>query len=799
MEVESHPGVPLLTHLKAVSLRCLQIARSNKTNFGFSQQTKETLLYICGAFHDIAKATSYFQAYLKSPKAEHSRLKNHALPSAIFVFFVVKQLLGKLPLSEQKTSCFLAAICFVVVKRHHGHLGNFKNEITIGDKRDALLKQYAAINPEVAQDIIDACLEGHDLRIKWRDFLVWFHSDSFDKELAFEYLDFELDEFNYWNDEQKSSAYYLSLWMFSVLLNSDKSDVILAGANPMLPVPSLDYLQNYRNENRFNAPMSEIDERKNEAYFSTIDFLENTFHPEKRLYSITLPTGFGKTLTSLGVALKLKTLAELDGGRIIITIPFTSIIDQTFQVYEKVFGYPDNTFLLKHHHLADPKYKEGEDSVRTENEGHFLIETWQSAIVVTTFVQLLECLITNNKSKLLKLPSISNSVILLDEVQQVPYHIWQTIRTSFFTIAENLNCYFILMSATQPLIFDPNKEIAELVPNKKRYFSNFNRTKIICKISKTIPLTEFIDDIIKYSEDNPKNDILIILNTKRVTLECFRELGTRLDPFNELRYLTTLITPYERKAIISEIKNRKSDKRYIIISTQLIEAGVDISVDSVFRALAPLDSIIQATGRGNRYNERASPSEVFIYKIEEQYNRSCRLYGKDLMVKTELVLGKIECIEEKDYLRLIDEYYNEVKGLSDYCDAKLLNNLLQLNFEETGKFSWINEIESESVFIALDDKSKVIWLKFIQIWENTVLSPVDRKNQFNSIKAKFYDYVINVPIPYDQKTIGLPYEPVYGFYLWEYNNDVYNIYNYDSENLSKNEGYVFDGLSSISY
>lgn len=797
--VESHPGVPLIDHLKAVALGCLRIAKSNKTNFGFSQQTKEKLLYICGAFHDIAKATAYFQAYLKNPKGEHSRLKNHALPSAVFVFFAVKQFLRKPAQSEQKASYFLAAVCFIAVKRHHGHLGNFKNEIAIGDQRNALLTQYAAIDSRVAQDIIDACLEDQDISIMWCDFIAWFHSDLFEKDFSSEYLDFELNEFDEWNDEQKSSAYYLSLWMFSALLNADKSDVILTGANPPLPVPSLDYLQKYRKENKFDLPATEIDTQKNEAYFSTVDYLEKSFRPERRLYSITLPTGFGKTLTSLGTALKLQSLAELEEGRIIITIPFTSIIDQTFKVYEKVFGDPDNTFLLKHHHLTEPQYKEGEDSLRNENEGHFLIETWQSAIIVTTFVQLLECLITNNKSKLLKLPSISNSVILLDEVQQVPYHIWQAIRTSFFTIAENLNCYFILMSATQPLIFDPNKEVTELVPGKEKYFSYFNRTKIICKISKTIPLAEFIDDIIKYSEENPRNDLLIILNTKRVTLECFRELRLRLGQTNELRYLTTLISPHERKTIISELKNRKADKRYIIVSTQLIEAGVDISVDTVFRALAPFDSIIQATGRANRYNERASPGEVFVYKIEEQYNRSCRLYGKDLMVKTELVLKEIECIQEKDYLGLIEEYYKQVKSLADYPDTKLLNDMLQLNFEETGKFSLIDEIESESVFIALDEKSRLIWLKFLCIWENTVLSPVDRKNQFNSIKAKFYDYVINVPVPCDQKTIGLPYEPVHGFYLWEYSKDAYNIYKYDSDNLSRNEGYVFDGLSSISY
>lgn len=800
MEVESHPGVPLIDHLKAVALRCLQIGRSNNSDFGISQQTKELLLYVCGSFHDIGKATSYFQAYLKDPKMDHSQLKNHALPSALFVFFVIREIIEKCPPFDRKSNYFLAALCFVVVKRHHGHLRNFKNEMTLMDQKEILARQYAAIDPDVAQVLIDECLKNHKIAIKWKDFLGWFNSKSVEKEIVFEYLDFELDELNCWNDEQKSSAYYLFLWMFSALLNADRSDVILGDNNPTPSSPALEYLQKYRKENKFDAPISAIDNQKNEAYFSVLDRVEKTFAPNRHFYSITLPTGFGKTLTSLAAAIKIKTLIAADGGRIIMTIPFTSIIDQTFEVYQNVFGHPDNTLLLKHHHLAEPKYKDGEDSVRAGNEGSYLIETWQSGIVITTFVQLLECLITNSKSKLLKFPSLSNSVIVLDEVQQLPYHIWKLIRRSFFTVAENLNCYFILMSATQPLIFDPEEdEITELVPNRTLYFSSFNRTKIINRISTTISLTEFIDYIVKYSQENGNNDILVILNTKRVTLQCFRELRKRLGKTRELRYLTTLITPYERKTIIKELRNRESHKKYIIVSTQLVEAGVDISVDTVFRALAPFDSVMQATGRGNRYNKSALPSEIFLYKIEEQYNISCRLYGKELMLKTELVLGKTECTEEKDYLTLITHYYKEVKGLADYSDNKLLTNLLHLDFEDTGKFSLINEIECESVFIALNEDAKLNWTKFVETWEDKSLSFLDRKKQFNSIRSRFYDYVINVPIPYGQKDIGLPFESIHGFYLWEYDKNADMIYSYNSNDLSNNEGYVYNGLSSISY
>ena len=798
--LESHPGVPLINHLKAVALNCLKLAQKNTTDFGFSQKTKETLTYICGVFHDLGKATSYFQNYLKNPEAEHSSLKNHALPSAVFVFYVVQKYAETLESQEKKSCYFLASTCFTIVKRHHGHLGNFKNEISIGDKNDDLCKQYSSISHVEAQNIIDDCISGYNLNIDWIHFISWFESGGFERDANVAYLDFELDQFDNWGIQQKSSAYYFFLWMFSTLLHSDKSDVILAGDVPALLFPKVHSLDQYREKNGFDKPISQISQLKNDAYFSVLSQLKQKFDPNQKFYSITLPTGLGKTLTSLGAALTLKSMAKLKEGKIIIAIPFTSIIDQNFQVYEEVFNNPDGNTLLKHHHLAENKYKEGEDSVRSNDESQYLIETWQSSVVVTTFIQLLECLITNNKSKLLKFHSLSNSVILLDEVQQIPYQLWQAIRQAFFTIAEHLNCYVILMSATQPLIFRPSEEIRELVADYQKYFSFFNRTKLINKTAKPVSLEVFINDVLVYVKENPHKDILIILNTKRTTLTCFRELRKELPENSELFYLTTLITPYERKRIISEIKNRDPDKQYIIVSTQLVEAGVDISLDTVFRALAPLDSIIQAAGRANRHSEKEKASEVFLYKIDEQYPISCRLYGKELILKTELALGDNEYIEEKEYLQIITKYFKQIEDLSNYSDKKLLNDLLALNFEETGNFRLIEEIESESLFIALNDESREAWKEFVRIKEDKNLSSLGKRKEFSKIKPKFYDYVINIPIPYNKNSLELPIEPYYGFYMCECNNeDNYNIYLYDRENLTNNEGYVYNDLALISF
>lgn len=798
--IESHPGIPLIDHLTEVAKNCLIIAHRNNTNFGLEEKIKAGLLFICGFYHDLGKATSYFQNYLLNPEGQHNSLKNHALPSAVFVLYVAKEYLKEKELTKDERF-LLITICFIVVRRHHGNLGNFKNELGIDHFKEDLDKQFKSIDKQAIQEIIEIGNEKLKISVDWCDFINWFENDGFRKETRLELIAFyNLNFQKKWENPKKSEVYYLFLWMFGALLYSDKSDVILAGKFPEIPNLNLNFLSDYRKNKGFNLPSTTINNLKNEAYYSVIKSLENDFKASNHFYSISLPTGLGKTLTSLGASLKLRELAKLKEGKIIIAIPFTSIIDQNYEVYSEVFNDPNNALLLKHHHLAEPRYKENEDNIRDSKESKYLIETWQSSVIVTTFVQLLECFITNNKTKLLKFSALSNSVIILDEVQQIPHALWQVIRQAFFSVAEHLNCYIVLMSATQPLIFKPKEEITELVENHQRYFSFFNRTRLINKMRESISLEMFNEVIIKYCLDKPKKDVLIILNTKKITLETYRNINSSLDTKeNDIFYLTTLLTPFERKKIIKKIKSKFKGKRQIIISTQLVEAGVDISVDTVFRALAPLDSIIQAAGRANRYDEKEEVSEVYLYKIEELERVTGFIYGADLIKKTENVLKDFETIEEKEYLELIQNYFLQVNDLSLYSENNYLKSLLALNFEETGNFQLIENTKSESIFIGLNEDAKQIWQDYILIQENENLNPFEKKNAFALIKAKFYDYVININIPYDSENIGLPFEPCLGFYFVDVDNQFKPIYNCNTDFSKNKEGYIFEGIDVLTF
>ncbi len=491
----------------------------------------------------------------------------------------------------------------------------------------------------------------------------------------------------------------------------------------------------------------------------------------------------------------MKKLLYAPDTKLVIAIPFTSIIDQNFEVYKQIINSENTNLLLKHHHLAEPSYKINED-VFDPDKSQFLIETWQTQVVVTTFVQLIDSIFSNDKSKLLKIPNLVNSIIILDEIQTIPYHYWQLIKNVFEFLGETFNCYFVFMSATQPLIFNPEivvsnkKEIQEIIPNHTNYFKYFNRTKLVNKIDDELSLDAFIEEVFIYLNNNPTKDTLIIINTKKHCLYCFEQLVGRLETDKtEIYYLSTLITPFERKNIIKRIKEKKSGKQQVIVSTQLIEAGVDLSVDTVFRTLAPIDAIIQAAGRANRYNEKGIlGGKIFLYQIKEITRATSLIYGSDLIQKTKNVLKGIKEIDECDYLQLIEKYFKEVKIQSDSYRSKELESLANLQFEDLGNFSLIAETKSESVFVQLNQEAVSVWEEFYSIYNDQNIDIRGKRIAFSKIKSVFYDYVINVPIPYGEKSIAFDSEQCLSFYISYFDNPS-KYYQFDEDDFSRNIGY----------
>lgn len=794
MKLLSHPEKTLNSHLSEVAKVAVDTIKGKELNLSFVYNGESIdvtellsdLVYLSAAFHDLGKATSFFQDYIRNLDKVHNKKKSHALLSAVFVFYVVRKFLKSKKINKEVAK-LLSAFTFSAVKRHHGRLGNLADEVLINPEWSELLNELTqSINPEKVQELIDVQISNYNLEIDWSDFVEFIQSESYNTILEDFSFDILQESYCEIDSNSKITLFYLHQIIYSTLLFADKNEVILnEGITTISPSNVIKNVEEYRKSRGFNSPESEINKLKNEAFFSSVKHLGKVFNKHQHIYSVTLPTGLGKTITAFNIADKMRKLTGFENAKIVINIPFTSIIDQNFEVYADILKTKDTDVLLKHHHLAEPVYKTTEN-VSDYFQSKFLIETWQSDTVVTTFVQLLETLLSCDKAKLMKFAHLANSVILLDEIQTIPYEYWETIRESFKILGEKLNIYFVLISATQPLIFTPDEDIIELVPDYKKYFLYFNRTKL--NIGDKVSFDKFKTTLSEYIQNNSSKDVLVIVNTKKAAGETFKFICDETDTsIIETYFLTTLITPFERKEIINRIK-KPSSRQKVIISTQLVEAGVDISVDTVFRQLSPIDSIIQAAGRANRYNEKQSISEVYVFDIEEFRKSSNFVYGSDLLMKTENVLKGFKEVEEKDYIQLIEKYFIEVRKQSENTSQPILNAIKNLDFALVD-FELIETRKTESIYVQINERAKQIWEEYLIICKTENLKPWEKEAKFSKIKTEFYDFVINVPIPFDSKLIDFDSEKQFNFHVSDLENPSQN-YCYSSEDFTQNRGYT---------
>ena len=268
--------------------------------------------------------------------------------------------------------------------------------------------------------------------------------------------------------------------------------------------------------------------------------------------------------------------------------------------------------------IRDSRIKEeGEEFEMDVEKSLLLIEGWHSEIVVTTFVQFFHSLITNRNRAARKFHNMVNSIIILDEVQSIPYKYWVLVNNALKYLAEEYNCWVVLVTATLPLIFREEKgEIKPLIENKQKYFEKFNRVEYDFNLEEK-EFEEFKQEVLDEILESDK-DIMVVLNR----IECSKDLYSFVKEGLEREYgrgkvteegvlefenlelinLSTHIIPIHRLERIRSAKEA-GEKRKVIITTQLIEAGVDISVNEIYRDLAPLDCIIQTAGRCNRNNE----------------------------------------------------------------------------------------------------------------------------------------------------------------------------------------------------
>lgn len=377
-ELKSHPDKSLFNHLENVgnlSKRILESKKLNLDNF-VDFETIRYISYSVGITHDFGKATNFFQEYLnEEDETKKLKLKNkpethHSFLSAIYTYYIVKRYLSKRNLESKAYYSYLPFISFLVVKRHHGNIDNAYDEVYDFDeeKFEVIEKQmngidFSKVNTSYKNIYFDGLIIGiKGFKNTWIEIVNEINSKQ-NKKLIGRLA-----------DGNTLFYYFTTLLLYSVLLDADKTDASNLKLFERKDIAN-DIVDKYKKE-RFGSldetnKKSKINEIRENIYEEVISSVIELNLDNDKLFSLNVPTGTGKTLTSLSFALKLKERLRKEKGvrpRIIYSLPFLSIIDQNSDVFADVLNNPSTDILLKHHHLSDIAYKTEDEFENVELE-----------------------------------------------------------------------------------------------------------------------------------------------------------------------------------------------------------------------------------------------------------------------------------------------------------------------------------------------------------------------------------------------------------------------------------------------
>jgi CRISPR-associated endonuclease/helicase Cas3 len=387
------------------------------------------------------------------------------------------------------------------------------------------------------------------------------------------------------------------------------------------------------------------------------------------LFTLTAPTGSGKTLAMLHFALKHAARHSLK--RIVLAMPYLTIIEQAARVYREVFaGFPEH-FVLEHHSLAGL----GEESENQDAEGaqerqrRLLSENWDAPIVLTTNVQLLESLFSNRPSACRKLHNLMEAILLFDEAQSLPPHLAVPTLAALSHLSMAYRSTVVFATATQPAFNALDKPVTkhansgwkpvEVVPDHPVLFNALKRVMVRWpKTGEKRSWRDLAHEVIQTDQ------VLVVLNLKRHALALLKDL----EGLDGVFHLSTNLCPQHRRTVLDRVRSRlKAGETCRLISTQCVEAGVDVDFPKVLRALAPLEAIAQAAGRCNREGRMVVHGEVGVFEPEEEGNWRRRYpthayYQATEVTRTMLILhGDLDINDPEIFL----DYYQRLYDLND--------------------------------------------------------------------------------------------------------------------------------------
>lgn len=455
------------------------------------------------------------------------------------------------------------------------------------------------------------------------------------------------------------------------------------------------------------------------------------------LFSLTVPTGGGKTLS--GMAFALEHALRHGKDRVIVAIPFTSIIEQTAELYRNVFGADA---VIEHHSNLNPDTETNVSKLASEN--------WDAPIIVTTNVQLFESIFAARTSACRKLHNIVNSVILLDEAQMLPPQFLQPIISSMRGLVKMFGCTIVLSTATQPVLTGSidlglesltgfsTSDVVEIIEDPESLSKQLKRVEIknLSTENKRSTWHDIANAMLEHDQ------VLTIVNSRR---DC-RELFDLLPPGTI--HLSALMCPEHRSRIIKQIKEKLGQGEPLrVVSTQLVEAGVDIDFPIVFRAMAGFDSIAQAAGRCNREGKLDKPGITYIFRPDRDAPpgllRKGQYAGEEVLQEFAETASSLSPDIFQKYFHTFYSKLNsfDEKGIMTLLGGKRAHEFSFQFRTAAGLFRLIDSTEQRSVVVGYGESMELVG-------QLEIFGPNRR------LMRKLQRYIVSIPHPIAQALAG---------------------------------------------
>lgn len=716
-DLKSHPNKKLSVHLENVAeISCLL---ADKYHVDINRE----LLNDIGWTHDLGKVDLRFQKYLDG----EGNGVNHSQRSAWFTYSLNEDIWAT------------EAVC-----RHHTHLFG-TNELYSKWYPDDGNVTWENISKDMKQLIPN-----------WPYLL---DKKQFEK--------FETDIFSI-NEEIQEDDWFKLRTLYSLFITADRMDALGISKEDILSADSEIQLNPNFEKKKKHSLNEAVDNWRSEVQNICYEQASKITGPG--VYTLTLPTGAGKTIAGFEIATLLSKRFETTG--IIYALPFISIVEQTSNIAKSIFGedaiQEDHSLIFSENKFGQSENNNDEIEVEQNQTEEIKSETerpnysqnqqwsrmfelfryWQKPIIITTLVHFWQVLFSSKANKTMNFHRLSNAIVIIDEPQGIAPEFWQELGEMFAYISEKYQTFFILMTATQPF-FPSLSENNELAPPNTTFPKNRHNYKYLSdKYDLDNLITLLSDENIPFEKSGA-----IVLNTKASALNAYHQL-TNVVSDDEIYFLSGWLTPKSKKRVLNKLKSAEQNReRRYLVTTQVVEAGVDLDFSWIFRDFAPLDSLIQVAGRCNRHGVEESGT-VLIAELQAKNKRGyCSyVYSSTLLDSTRKFLNDkfpVGVFNELNIHNSISDYYQEIILNRKITPKPLLTSLKKGDWENLPPL-----IEDKGVQVVLYVEEDECFMPIL----NSLLDGewnLENRQEQKKLLGQLQQYAISIPLHTLKECLGV--------------------------------------------